>query len=448
MLTKSRGLVSAKSPELAHSRPHVPFRTGLFRHQGFRRLFWAQAGSQLSVQSLRLILSLVAIQTLNASQSQVSLLVACLTIAFPIIGLPVGAFVDRSNRRRVMLAADLTRGLALAMVPLLWWLGALEIAVLYAVALFIGAVSAFFDLSYQSYLPELVGRDNLIEGNARLESVRSASQVAGPPLGGVLVQVLSAPLGMLMVVGGFLFSAVSLLFIRSPDRVRSGKLPRDKESKISREISEGLKFVLGHPLLRQIIGNCGLFNLFVSAQYPVYIYFLARDLKLSGGSIGVLMALAGVGGILGSVCVKPLSARIGANSASGLSLGAICVFMLALPLAQPGWRLILVAFYQVVSGFGAVVYNVNQISRAQVVTPERMLGRMNASSRVIVWGTVPLGSLLGGELVPLAGIRLTLLVCALGAATAFFWLVLYPVRSEREFFHAGQPSSISLTEEP
>lgn len=403
-------------------------RLGLLREHDFRQLFVADTISQVGTQVTLLALPLVAVVTLSASEFQVGLLVAFETLAFLLVGLPAGAWVDRLRRRNVLIAGDIGRAVLLGSVPLAWWAGALTMAQLYVVALVTGVCTVFFDVAYQSYLPHLVGRDNLVEGNAKLEVVRSSTQLAGPGTAGVLVQWLTAPYAVAVDAVSF---AASALFV-GRIRKRESRPERAADARLGREMVEGLRFVFGNRLLRAIAGTTGTFNFFFHVAEAMVIVFFVRDLGLSPGFIGLYFSIGAVGGLVGAFVVNRVVRWLGQGPAIWISTAVTAPFALLLPLAQPGWRVWLAAVGQIVIGIGIVVYNVTQLSFRQAVTPERLLGRMNATMRFLVWGTMPLGAFIGGVLGQWLGARTTLWIGFGGACLAFLSTFLSPLRSMRE----------------
>ncbi|WP_246148071.1 MFS transporter [Nonomuraea turkmeniaca] len=399
----------------------------LLRDHDFRRLFLADTASQAGSQILMLALPLVAVSALRVSAFEVGLLAACQTLAFVVIGLPAGAIVDRLRKRVVMVVADWARAGALASVPLAWWLDALTIHQLYAVALVLGVFTVFFDVAYQSYLPHLVGRERLVAGNSSLEVVRTVAQLGGPGAGGYLIQFLTAPFALAATVAGFAWSALCLGTIRkreAPQQARRGHL--------GREIAEGVRFVLGNPLLRRIAACTATSNLFAAMAQPVILLLLARELGLAAGTIGLLLAAGGVGGLAGALVNARIARRLGQGPTMWLAIVLPAPLTFVVAWLEADWRLVLFVLYEFFVGAGVVVYNVTQVSFRQAITPEPLLGRMNATIRFLVWGTLPLGGLLGGVLGEVIGIRNTLLVAAVGACLAFLWLVTSPLRSMRE----------------
>ncbi|HEY8453889.1 MAG: MFS transporter [Micromonosporaceae bacterium] len=403
-------------------------RLGLLHDHDYRQLFAATTVSQFGFHITQLALPLVAIVTLGARPFEVGLLASLETLPFLLVGLPAGAWVDRVRRRSVLIAGDLGRAALLATIPLAWWQGVLTIWQLYAVGFLVGVLTVFFDVAYQSYLPHLVGRDNLVEGNARLESMRAVAQLGGPALAGQLIRLLTAPVALLLDALGMLASALFVVRIRK----REPKPERRPDANLLREIGEGLRFVLGHRLLRAIAACTGSFNLFAGAYGAMLIVFLQRVVGADAGEIGLVMTITGSGGLLGAFLSRRFAAWVGQGPAIWLSAAVTAPFGLLMPLvAAPGWRLWLAAVGGFVVSVGVVIYNVTQVSFRQGLTPDHLLGRMNATMRFLVWGTMPLGGLLGGVLGEWVGVRSALLIAALGTCLAFLPVFLSPLRSMR-----------------
>lgn len=410
---------------------------GLLRDHDFRQLFIADTFSQIGSQVTVIALPLVAVVTLDAPEFQVGLLVAFETAAFFLVGLPAGAWVDRLRRRNVLMCGDVGRALLLASVPLAWWAGALTIWQLYLVALLTGVLTVFFDVAYQSYLPHLVGREHLVEGNSKLEIVRSGTQVGGPALGGAVVQWLTAPVAVMVDAVTFAVSAAFVGLIRK----REPRPERAPDRHLGREIAEGLRFVLGNRLLRAIAACTGSFNLFFSIAGAMTVVFLVREIGLTPGQIGLFFSVGAIGGLGGVMLVGPVVRRLGQGPAIWVSTAVTAPFALLLPLAEPGWRVWLAAAGGAVIGVGVVIYNVTQVSFRQGLTPERLLGRMNATMRFLVWGTMPLGGLIGGILGELLGARTTIWIGAIGGCLAFLPVFLSPLRTMRELPGSPQPQA-------
>lgn len=351
-----------------------------------------------------------------------------MTASFLLLGLPTGAWVDRMRRRRVLIVADLGRALTLGSLPVAAVFGMLSLPQLYVVALGYGVLTVFFDVAYQSYLPQLVGGDRLVEGNAKLAATQWVAQVGGPAVGGLAVQILTAGCAVVANAVCFAWSAAWIGLIRSPE----ARPPKQPGRHLGREIGEGLRFVLGHRLLRAIAACTGLFNLFRTASQPMMIVLLDRELHLNAGMIGLFFTAGAVGGIIGALFARQIAQAIGQGRVIWAAPAVIGPFALLIPLVQHDWRLGLAVVGEFVLAFGSAVYDVAQVSFRQALCPERLLGRMNATMRFLVWGTMPLGAFLGGALASLIGVRTVLWTIAAGITLAFLPVFLSPLRTTRD----------------
>jgi Na+/melibiose symporter-like transporter len=317
-------------------------------------------------------------------------------------------------------------------VPLAWWIDALRMPQLYVVGLLCGAATVFFDVAYQSYLPFLVGKEHLVEGNARLEAVRSTSQIGGPTVAGGLIKLLGGPMAIAADAASYLVSALFLWRIRKIEP----RPERKPDRHLGREILEGLRFVVGNRLLRAISMCTGTANFFGAVVNAMLIIYLARNLALSPAVIGLFFSFVGLGALAGAFLVGPFVRWFGQGPAMWISILGGALGLLLVPLAQPGWRLWLAATGYVVFGIGVVVYNVTQVSFRQLITPDELLGRMNATMRFIVWGTMPIGGLAGGLLGQWAGVHQTLWIGCAGSLLSVLPILLSPLRKLRELTSA------------
>jgi Na+/melibiose symporter-like transporter len=276
----------------------------------------------------------------------------------------------------------------------------------------------------------------LVDANGKLEATRAVAQVGGPSLGGFLVQAVTAPYAVAVDAVSFLWSAGWVTTIRA----REPKPVRPEHRSLRREMAEGLRFVLSNRILRRIAGCTGTFNLSSSALFAVQIVFLVRTVHLSAGGIGLLFSVGSVGSLIGAFTSSRFINRVG--QARTIWVGAIIYApgSLLLPIAHHDWRLALTAIGMFVNGFGVVVYNVAQVSFRQGITPRPLLGRMNATMRFLVWGTMPLGALLGGWLATLFGLRHALWISAGGEVVAPLWVILSPLRKMRDLPTADEAS--------
>lgn len=402
-------------------------RMGLLREHGFRQLFASTTLSQFGIQITQLALSLIAIDYLNANEFEAGLLVTLLSAGFLLVGLPAGAWVDRMRRREILIIGDLGRAALLASVPLAWWAGVLTIWQLYAVALAHGILNVFFDVAYHSYLPHLVGREKLVEGNAKLEAVGSVSHLGGPGVAGQLIRLATAPTALVIDAVAMVASA---LFITRINK-REEKPTRRADAHLVREIVDGLRFVLGDRLLRAIVASSATFKLFSSIYAAMLIFFLRRDLNVDPGTIGMVLSIAAVGGLLGALTARRAAGRIGQGPAMWMPIAFTAPFLLLMPLADRGWRLWIAAAGAAVAAAGVSIYNIAQVSFRQGLTPNQMLGRMNATMRFLVWGVMPLGGVVGAVLGERLGARAALLIGVLGTCLAFLPVFLSPLRTMR-----------------
>jgi MFS family permease len=415
--------------------PAAQRRGGLWHHRDFRRLWIGETVSQFGTMVSQLALPLVAILVLHASTFQVGLLATFEMLAFLVVGLPAGAWVDRMRYRWVLVVNDLLRAAALGSIPLAQALGGLTIGQLYAVALVTGVCTVFFDVAYQSYLPQLVDRGALVEGNAKLQASESVAQIAGPGVGGVLIQALTAPYAVLVDAVSFLWSATWVVAIRQ----RPARPQRKPDRSLRREIGQGLRFVLGNRLLRAIAMCTGSSNLFSNLSFPVYYILLARSLHLSPGIIGLFTSVGAVGGLLGSLAASRFARRVGQGPAIWISIAVALPAAYVTPFVHRNWTLGLLAAAQLVWWGGVVVYNITQVSFRQGLCPPDLLGRMNATMRFLVWGTIPLGAFLGGVLGATIGVRPTLLVAAIGGSLCVLPVFFSPLRHMRELPRYAEP---------
>jgi MFS family permease len=412
----------------------VPARS-LWRHRNFLLLWGGQTVSEMGSAVTQLALPLTAVVVLGASTFQVGLLTSAATLAFALIALPAGAVVDRRAKRWLMIWCDAARVLIIGSVPLAAALGVLTMGQLYAVAITAGVCTVFFDVAYQSYLPVLVAREDLVDGNGKLGATQSFAQVAGPGLGGGLVGLVGAAGAMSADAISYVVSVASLLAIRTHEESPPA---RGRRAGLRAEIAEGLSFVLRHPILRKIVACTGTANLFGSMATALEIVFLVRVLHVPPAGTGLLFAVASLGGVVGGVLSGRLGRRIGSARIIWYSMLVLGLPQMLVPLAAPGWRVAAFVVGMAFMGFSAVVYNVAQVSYRQAICPPWLLGRMNAAVRWVVWGTIPLGGLLGGVLGTLIGVRPTLWIAFVGSWAAG-WLVYFsPLRGMRDI-PAEQP---------
>jgi MFS family permease len=379
----------------------------LFQNRDFRLLLLGQTTSQLGAQVSGVAIPLLAALTLHASPLEFGLISASGTVAFALIGLPAGAWVDRWPRRPVLVACDVIRTGLLASIPIAAWLGILTIAQLVVVSLLSGFARVFFDIAYQSYLPAVVGKDGLLTGNSAMETVRATGQVAGPGLGGWLVALAGAANVVLIQAVTFAASAASLAAIRTREPAVP---PREERPRLRAEIKEGLLFVARTPLLRATAITSTAGNFAFAVASAVSFLFMLRTVGLSTIAIGVVLALGSLTVIAGAAWTPRLARRFGSARIIWLSLAVTGPIALLSPLAQRGWLAVLLVVGMAAGEFGQIIYAITNVTLRQRLCPPEILGRVTATMRFLMMGLFPLGALLGGVLGELVGLRPTLLL--------------------------------------
>ncbi|MDX2937741.1 MFS transporter [Streptomyces ipomoeae] len=402
-------------------------RLGLLRNRDFGRLFAATALGQLGDRIIFLALPLVAIAALRADEFQVGLLTAMTSAGSLLVGLPAGAWVDRMRKRSVMISTDLARALFLSTIPVAWWAGLLTIWWLYAVALVHGVLTVFFDVAYVSYLPHLVGRNNLVEGNSKLSAIRSVTSISGPTVAGPLVGLVGAPATLLVSSIGMAISGLFAITIRK----REEKPESSEHPQLAREIKEGLKFVVKYPTLRAIMLGDAVFNLFLVMYQTMLLVFLEREIGLQSFGIGLIFSLMGCGALLGALLATRVSKRVGQGPVIWLASLVSCPLTALMPLARAGWSVYVAAIGLAALSLGGVVRVVAQSSFQQALTPDRLLGRMSATARFVSWSGIPLGGLLGGASGAVFGAAGTLWIGAVGMTLSVLPNFLSPLRTMR-----------------
>ncbi len=373
-----------------------------------------------------LAIPLTAALTLNASPAQMGFLRAAQTVPYILFGMVAGAWVDRSYRKPILIRTDIARAVVLAIIPIAAILGILRLELLYTVGVVAGSLSVFFDAAYRAYLPSIVDREQLLDGNSKLEMSRSGAQVAAPGLAGALLQFMSAPMVIVFDSLSFLVSAAAVLSIPTSE-------PDPSTRAVTRslwvEAFEGLRVVLQHPILRSIALCSTTINFFSSAITALLVFYITRDVGMSASSGGVILMAANVGFLLGAVFAAAVAARIGQGRAIFYGAALTCIGQLLYAIAGGPLLLtgVLLSSAQFIAGFGVIVYNVNQTSLRQYITPDRLQGRVNAVVQMLSWFSLPFGALLGGSLSAHIGTRFTLGLCASAVSLCLIWLVTSPI---------------------
>ena len=402
----------------------------LWQHADFLKLWAGQTVSQFGSQITVLALPLTAALTLHASAANMGFLAAASTAPFLLFGLFAGVWVDRLRRRPILIIADFARFALLALIPILALSDALTLAALYVIAFLVGILTLFFEVAYQSFLPVVVGRAQLVDGNGKLETTRSAAQIAGPSAAGALVQLLTAPVAIAADALSFLASVLFLSLLRTAEPPIARPATRRR---VWPEMNEGLRAVMDDPILRATMASAGVVNMFGSLLLAVFVLYALR-LGIGAGLLGVVFAVGNIGYLCGAFLTRPITRRfgIGPTISAGLMILSFCGLLV--PLAS-GPLLVSVPclmIAQFARGFGGTLFNINNVSLRQAITPDHLLGRVNATSRFVSTGALTVGSLAGGTLGAAFGLRPTLLIGAVGGLFAVVWVLCSPVRNLRE----------------
>jgi MFS family permease len=425
-ISKESGVAPAEAAD-------APSRPLLRSHRGFQLQFAADTVSKFGSQVTTIALPLVALTVLHASAFQVGLLTAASTVAIVLIGLPAGVWVERVRRRPVMVAADLFRFGLMGSVPVAAAFHLLTLLQLYLVALLAGAATVMFDVAHMSYLPFLIGRDRLAEGNGAAQTSNQGAYFGGPAVCGWLVQLAGAAGAVALDAASFLISACCIGAIRQ----REPRPPAARGRSLRHEIGVGLSYVYSQPVLRRLVVSGVMLCLATTGLLAVQPVLLVHDLRLSPGVYGLVLAVDAVGGITGGLCAARVTRRLGTTRAIWVPSLLILPFVALIPFTNHGWLIILYPTGTCAYSFGISIRNVAQLSYRQRTCPPELLARMNASMRFLTWSAMPLGALLGGALAEWVGIR-----AALGAGVALIVLSALPVITNTVRHPAQEPDPV------
>jgi len=422
--------------------------TSLWHHPNFLKLWTSDTISQFGTQFSGYAIPFTAL-LLTSDPLAFSILNASAFIGFAVFALFIGVYVDRHRRQRIMTLANIGRGIFLGLIPLAAVTGTLTRAgmpLLYVVSFMVGLLTVFFDVSYQAILPSLVDRSQLVEGNSKLEWSRSGAQVVGPGMAGLVVQAVYPPLAIAIDATSYMASASVL------SRIKQDELIKPSTASVWHDLKEGLAIVLKDKRLRSIAGSTATSNFFSNVIFSILILYLVRQLGYTAAVVGTIFLIGGLGAFGGIALSSRLTRLFGVGPViiAGMILGGLGTIPYALAnssLSAPifsatgipvlgSFRLDLNALILMMGGFvtsiGVVVYNINQVSLRQAIVPKSVQGRMNASMRWIVWGTIPAGAIAGGVLAEVFGLREAIVIGVIGGIFSFLWVFLSPVRSLKD----------------
>jgi MFS family permease len=404
-------------------------RLGLLKQPDFAKLWVGETISQFGTQVSFLAIPFIGASILDVPPEQFALLGVFEFLPFILVSLPAGVWVDRLRRRPILISGDLVRAVSLLSLPVAYAAGFLSIWQLYLVGFLNGVATVFFDVAYQSYLPSLVERDEIVEGNSKLEISRSAAQIVGPGFAGILIGAVTAPIAIVADAISFGISALSVFLIRRAEPPLEHHEEGHRPSIVS-EARAGLRYVVSNPYLRNIAAATGTSNLFSNIMFSIFILYMVRTLLMTPEQIGLIFAVSSVGPLVGAVVADRVAGVIGVGPTIIVSMFLGFPAALLIAVAPPSQAAIPLLIAGVgLGGFSGMVYNINQVSFRQAITSPRMQGRMNASMRFIVWGTIPPGQILGGIIAASAGLSTAIWIGALGAFVPVLFLLFSPVRS-------------------
>jgi MFS family permease len=390
--------------------------TGLWRNAAFIKLWTGQTISEFGSRITREAFPFIAVTLLAATPQELGLFGAISSVTMLAFGLFAGMWVDRVSRRKLMIGADLTRLFLLLSVPVAGATGHLTMPLLIAISALMGVIGILFNSAYRAILPSLVSPHELLEGNTKLATTDALAEVGGPAIAGLLIQMLSAPLAIVVDAFSYLFSAVSFLMIRMPDVPEPVKVEEEAPESWWDEITGGLRLIWQDPILWALaFGNAlgSFFGMFIGT---LYAFYCVRDLHLQAGEIGFLISCGGIGSLLGAW----LSPRIGRRYGTGRTLiGAVLITSassLCIPLAEGAWLWTMICMMagQIVGDAAGTIYDIHAMTLRQARTPDHLLGRANASFDFLTSAATPLGALVCGVIATLFGARITLFIASIG----------------------------------
>jgi MFS family permease len=413
--------------------------SGLWRHADFRKFWVGETVSVFGDQISYVVIPLAAALSLKASATQMGFLTAASRLPWLLFGLVAGVWVDRLRRRPVLILADVLSALLLLSIPIAAWFGILHMSLLIVVAFLVGVFGVFFDLAYYAYVPRLVGRGQIVEANSKLEVSSTLAQVAGPGIAGVLAQILTAPVAVFADALSFLVSAFCLKFISAREPVPTKGARRSFRA----EVSDGLRHVFGHPVLRAIVAGGGIHNFSTTMLATVFVLYVTRTLDIAPAIYGAILAVGSVGAVLGALAANRVGSWLGVGPAIVVAQFITMIGGVFYPFAHSATArgIALLAAGQLIWGFSRPILNVNQVSLRQSVTPDHLLGRMTASIRFVMWGLPPLGGLAGGFLGTWLGLRETLVLVVVGELVSAIWFLLSPLSRVRAVSDTLTPSA-------
>jgi len=372
----------------------------LWSHRDFCRLWAGETVEWVTDSISTLGIPTIAIKIFSAGPFQMGMLNSLQYLAYPVLGLFAGVLVDRWRRKPVLIWTNLLQVLALGSIPLAFLFGILSLYQLFLVTLVMSVTIVFFDMAYTAYLPTLIGREDLVEGNSKLETSASGATVVGPAIAGNLIRIVGAAQSIATDALGTLIATIAILSIRKPEP----PLTPHADRHFWREMRDGLRSVADTPPLRTLVVTTSILNVGNSMFYALFLLFIYDELKISPELAGVILSIGAVGSVIGAVAAPTLLKRVGLGAALVLALLINGVGRLIVPASIYGPSSVLLSAFWLLANIGIPIYNINQFSFRQAIAPDELQGRMNATMRTFGYGAATLGALIGGILGSVYGI--------------------------------------------
>jgi MFS family permease len=431
---------SAAPPEPVPTAPATGlgrFFPPLLRERQFRRFWIGQTISAFGDQITYLALPIVAVLILDADAAQMGLLTAIGLLPHLLFSLPAGIWLDRvRQRRRLMILADIGRAAGLALVPLAFLANVLTIELLFAIAFLVGALSVVFDLAWNIFFVAITRRDQYVQANSLLSGSRSMSSVAGPALGGVLIQVLSAPITLVLDALSFLGSAFFL------SRIHATEPPIDHEPGTVREqLRDGLSFIAHDPIIRGVLLSVATVNLFNYCFAALFILYTTTTLGVEPGILGLALGSGAIGSVVGAVIAGRVGRRIGIGRAYLVGLILFPAPLIIVPFAEGLSPILIIAaliLMEFLAGLGVMILDINAGAMLLARTPDKIRGRSAGTFRFVNMGVRPIGAILGGVLGTALGIRETLFLVTIAQLSGVLWLIGSPILALRDLPDASE----------
>lgn len=407
---------------------------GLWKHRDFLHLWSAQAISAFGSRITRVALPIIAVTTLGRRGAMLGVLAAVQLIPGVVLAMVAGGFVDRGQKRRILIAADLVRAALVVSLTVAWAMGWLTMAQLLIVGAGVGTATALFQITDVAYLPALIGRRKLVEGNAKLETTEAVAEITGPASAGVLITALGAPIAVAIDAATYVFSALLLGRIRAVERKKPPRGAGPVAAQTREDFRIGMRAVFGHPCVRPLIITLMVWSVLGGFYISLYTLFCLNELGLSDATFGAIIAAGGLGSLAGAVLARGMSGVFGVGwtllITAAISVACNGFIPLAAYASSQGWSIAFLVLHQLISDCFSVAFLVLAVTLRQTVLPRELLGRANAAVHVCTSGVLVVASLASGWLDPLLGARDALIIgCALGMIAPVF---LWPLRRLRD----------------